>query len=120
MNTINPQKILTQNHLEKYLKKIGFKTKPATFKNIVMIRDVPMKFTDEPVVWLPSDENNLELECVVSIENSSIYIYYYEFHNDLFRVWNKFQSEISDEEFIAIIKHVTKIENLKSKYDENI
>ena len=119
MIKINSTEISTQNQLEKYLNRIGFKTKPATFKNIIIVRDTPTKFTDEPVLWLPAMENKLELECVISIEQNALYIYYYEFFNDLFKVWDRYQTEISEEELRATIVHVTQIENLTKKYDEN-
>ena len=119
MIKINSTEISTQNQLEKCLNRIGFKTKPATFKNIIIIRDTPTKFTDEPVLWLPAMENKLELECVISIEQNALYIYYYEFFNDRFKVWDRYQTEISEEELRATIVHVTQIENLTKKYNEN-
>jgi hypothetical protein len=116
MQTFDPSKLLTQNDLEECLRQIGFKPEPALFKNIIIMRDVAEKFVGEPCVWLEMSKNKLELDCVVSVEDQKICVYYYEFHNDLFRLWCKFSSEISGDELAKTIRSASNRKQVMERY----
>lgn len=120
METINPEEIRTQSQLVKCLHKIGYKAKIAPFRNIIILRDISKKFENEPCAWLIAKENDLEMDCVVSVENNAVYVYYYDEYNDLFRIWNKFTSNVNTDDLIHTIELATNKEKVIKKYMGNV
>ncbi len=89
---INPAQINSEKMLKEFLDHLGFRSNTATFKNIKIIRE--KNFTDEPVRWLVSERNKMESHSVISIEENSLCVYYYDGDNDLFRLWDKYEGDI--------------------------
>ena len=107
-----------ENQLQNILSEMGYKARHAQFKNSKIVRGNSSEdFTDEPCLWLMAQENNLESHCVISIEDHVLYVYCYDDYNDIFRVWDRFETKVAVSDLSKTINLATNIELVLKKLD---
>ena len=112
---MNTSVITNNSELAEFLHKLGFRTRQ--FKSInKIIPQVPRKFTEEYLCWLVAQDNDLDSHSLISIEENSLVVYYYDEGNDLYRVWEIFSGEIELSIFRDSILAAMTNEGLRSRF----
>jgi len=94
-DSINAMTVKTEDELEHILSSLGFKTRHYDRLDFTVIRRVTKEFANEPCRCIIAQDNNLASHSLVVVEDNMFCVCYYDFPNDLFRVWEELRGDVS-------------------------
>lgn len=97
--------LTTEKKLADFLADIGYISKTIPYEsNVVIVRKGG--FTGQLQRYLFSTDNpGFQSHAIVSIENGTLCVYYYQAENDLFRIWDQLKGDYIEIERIKSIIH---------------
>jgi hypothetical protein len=117
VESINIASLATEKMLADFLAKMGYISKPIPYEsNIVIVRKEG--FTGQPQRYLFSTDNpGFQSHAVVSIENGTLCVYYYQAENDLFRIWDRLAGDdIEVERIKSTIRSATTMDEILKRF----